>query len=137
MTQVYYTERLLPVYVREIHDCRIMDDRYCILQEDNDPSHGTRSEINVARTFKAVNWLSTLTHPPQSPDLNPAEGCWNILKQRVRRRRYKDLVELKAIILEEWEQISMNEFKDRIREMPDRCKKLMETGGEPIKSSLW
>jgi hypothetical protein len=73
MTQVYYTERLLPIYAKEIHDCR-MQDRLCIFQEDNNPSDGTRSAINIARSYKEVNWIETLIHPPQFPDLNSTEG---------------------------------------------------------------
>lgn len=36
MTQAYYTKRLLPSYVKEMHECRVLFDRSCIFQEDND-----------------------------------------------------------------------------------------------------
>ena len=39
----------------EIHECQIMHDRLCILQEDNDPSHGTRSAHNVERRYKLAS----------------------------------------------------------------------------------
>ena len=55
MTQIYYTERLLPIYVKEMHECRISFDRSCIFQKDNDPSHDTRSMNNIARRYKAAN----------------------------------------------------------------------------------
>lgn len=76
-------------------------------------------------------------HPPQSPDLNPSEGVWNILKQRVRRRRCNNVKELKRIILEEWNEISMDEIRARIKEMPKRCEILRNNEGEAIKSALW
>jgi hypothetical protein len=53
MTQIYYTDRLLSIYVKEIHECRLFHDRSCILQEDNDSSHGTRSADNIVRRYKA------------------------------------------------------------------------------------
>ena len=55
MTQAYYTKRLLPIYVEEIHRCRVSSDRACIFQEDNDPSHDTRSAVNIVRQFKEAN----------------------------------------------------------------------------------
>ena len=78
-----------------------------------------------------------LNHPPQSPDLNPTEGVWNILKQRVRRRRCSNVRELKRVILDEWDKISIDEIRARIKEMPARCKRLIATEGKAIKSDLW
>jgi hypothetical protein len=43
MTQKYYTERLLPVYIKAIQEARISRDQHAILQEDNNPSHDTKS----------------------------------------------------------------------------------------------
>src|SRR5256885_13932524 len=42
--------------------------------------HGTRSKNNVARKLKETNFIKILRYPAQSPDLNPTEGIWNILK---------------------------------------------------------
>jgi hypothetical protein len=41
MTQVYYTNRLLSVYMKKIHECRLFHDRSWILQKDNDFSYDT------------------------------------------------------------------------------------------------
>jgi hypothetical protein len=97
MTQKYYTERLLPVYINAIHAARLRDSSWpsnWILQEDNDGSHGHR-KYGLASELRDANWVPVLKHPAQSPDLSPIEGCWNILKQRVRKREWKDLEELK------------------------------------------
>ncbi|OCL10698.1 hypothetical protein AOQ84DRAFT_353389 [Glonium stellatum] len=74
MTQQYYTERLLPLYIKEIQRQRIYYNRDGILQEDNYPLHGTRSQDGKARRLKESNWINILLHPAQSPDLNPIEG---------------------------------------------------------------
>lgn len=131
MTQQYYTDRLLPVYIHEVHMQRIYHNREAILQEDNDPSHGTRSHDNKVQRLKRSNWITTIVHPAQSPDLNPQEGIWNILKQRV-RRRYSDwntIEELKAICVQEWDKITLQEVRARVNEMPWRCQQLRKHKG--------
>jgi hypothetical protein len=137
MTQAYYTERLLPVYANLINEDRVLRDRYCLLEEDNDNSHETRSKDNIVVRFKAVNWISTLSHPPQSTDLNPSEAVWNILKQRIKRRQWRTLAELKQMMLNEWDKITMNQIRNRIADMPRRCKILTENDGEAIKGGKW
>ena len=42
MTQKCYSERLLPVYINAIHKAPSQHAESWILQEGNDPSHGTR-----------------------------------------------------------------------------------------------
>jgi hypothetical protein len=54
MTQIYYAKRLLSVYTKEIHECRVFQDRVCILQEGNDSSHDTRSTDNIVLHYKTV-----------------------------------------------------------------------------------
>ena len=137
MTQVYYTDKLLSVYANLINEARVYHDRRGILQEDNDNSHGTRSRDNIVIRCKQANWLELLSHPPQSPDLNPCEGVWNMLKQRARHRQWRTVAELKKVLLDEWDKITMEDIRDRISEMPERCIKLIETGGKAIKSARW
>jgi hypothetical protein len=54
MTQKYYVERLLSVYLQSYNKARL-NDLNSILQEDNDSSHETRSQHNLARHFKENN----------------------------------------------------------------------------------
>ena len=136
MTQKYYTERLLPVYIKAIHKARLQDTQDWLLQEDGDPSHGLRKP-GLAQRLKDSNWIPNLVHPPQSPDLNPMEACWNILKQRVRYKVWTSIEELKNALQEEWSKITMAEVCRRISEMPNRCKLVLESGGGPVKSALW
>jgi len=138
MTQKYYTERLLPVYINAV---KTSGNRYpgpWLLQEDNDPSHGLRGKKKgLAQLLRDTHSIKSLQHPSNSPDFNPIEACWNILKQRVRRRIWNTLDELKEILLEEWKLITMEEVRSRISGMPSRCERVVENGGEPIKSAQW
>jgi transposase len=147
MTQEYYSQRLLPIYIGIIKDLKAQyPEKTWILQEDGDPSHGIKSRKaklggdkldSLCTKLRKENGIISLIHPPQSPDLNPIEGIWNILKQRVRRRQWRTLEELKQILQDEWAKITMDEIRRRIDEMPSRCSDLVKTGGMPIKSALW
>ena len=62
ITQKYYTERLLPVYIHAIQEARMCDLKLWVFQEDNDPSYGTRKP-GLAHHLKEANWIDTLIYP--------------------------------------------------------------------------
>ena len=138
MTQKYYTDNILPIYISSVKELENKRPGPWILQEDNDGSHGTRGKkMNIAKALKERYHIKTLIHPAQLPGLNPTEGVWNILKQRLHKRTWRTLVELREVIQDEWSKIKMSEIQARIKEMPDRCLRLEKSGGAPIKSKLW
>ncbi len=81
--------------------------------------------------------LLLLIHPAQSPDLNPIEACWQIMKQRLRGGTWKTVEEFKAAIQAAWDSITLKEIRKRIREMRWRCKRIQELKGARIRSALW
>lgn len=148
MTQKYYTEHVLPQYIKLIKDAeRDWPGKQWILQEDNDPSHGTRSQNNVARDFKRAHNIRTYVHPAQSPDLNPCEACWKYLKQKAKRRlhRPQDSEEpwdgskghLKKLLQEIWAEIPQSTIRSFIQDMPARCNELANNGGQRIRTKRW
>ena len=107
MTQKYYAQCLLPVYITAINKACLEDPKGWILQEDNDPSYSSKGRTNrktkvnipsLCIVLKYANWVDTLNHPSNSPDLNPIEACWSILKQRVCKRTWDSLDQLKEIL---------------------------------------
>lgn len=44
-------------------------------------------------------------HSPQSFDLSSSKTCWNVLKQRIRCRRWRTIAQLKAVLLDERDKI--------------------------------
>ncbi len=138
MTQKYYTDNILPVYISAYEELKRKRPGPWKLQEDNNGSHGTRGKgMNVARALKQRRNVNTLVHPAQSRDLNPIEACWDIIKPRIRKRTWRTDAELREIVQEEWSNLTKSEIKARITEMPGRCIKLEKLSGGPIKSPLW
>ena len=77
-----------------------------IFQEDNDGSHGTRSYENPYRYYKDEIDLDFIDDwPPNSPDLNPIENVWRILKSRVKLHYSMSHQQLKKAIKDEWDRI--------------------------------
>ena len=49
------------------------------LLEDNDPKHTSK----IAQAWKVKNQIQLLSFPASSPDLNPIENIWALLKNKV------------------------------------------------------
>jgi hypothetical protein len=137
MTQVFYAKKILPEHIKQIKALEERHGKRYRLQEDGDPSHGNRSFSNPPAQLKRDADLLILVHPPQSPDLNPIEAIWGIMKKRLRGRTWSTVAQFKADIQAEWDKITMAEIRRRIREMPRRCRMVQESKGERIKTSLW
>lgn len=138
MTENYYTAKILPKYAASVHVLEQHFNHKFYLQEDNDPSHGTRnSRSQAAENFRKQNKLSVIKQTAYSPDLNPQEACWNILKQRVRKRTWSSDEELRMVLQEEWSKITIKEVRSRIQEIPKRYNNVIRNKGKPVRSSLW
>lgn len=87
--------------------------------------------------LKDSNWIINIKYPVQLSDLNPIEGIWNIIKPRLQKKVYKTKKELKEAIEAEWAKITIQDIRKRIMEMPERCKRVVKSGGQPIRSAVW
>jgi len=68
-------------------------------QQDNDPKHTSR----VASEFLRENMPEVIDWPSNSPDLNPIENLWSIVKHNVEKRIPSNISELNQYLVEEWE----------------------------------
>src|SRR5579871_3936517 len=77
------------------------DDNNWKLQEDNDPKHtsGKAQNWKNENDIKRIFWLS------QSPDLNPMENVWAILKANVSNYKLTSIKNLIKIIKKEWRKL--------------------------------
>jgi hypothetical protein len=137
MSQQFYAKEILPKHIEQIKAWEAYFHKRFYLQEDGDPSHGNKSKDNPCARLKRNADLQILIHPVQSPDLNPIEACWQIIKQRLRGNTWTSVAEFKEAIQREWDRITIAQIRRRIREMPWRCKRVQELKGERVRSELW
>lgn len=99
-----------------------------ILQQDNDPKHRSR----VARMWLDEHNVKCMDWPPNSPDLNPIENVWAVLKDRVASRTPGNLDELEWIIRQEWSAFTREYAALLVRSMPGRLKQVIDRAGDAI-----
>lgn len=97
-------------------------------QQDNDPKHTSR----LAKSFLAENMPELIDWPSNSPDLNPIENLWGIVKGNVEKRMPKNLDELKRYMSEEWAKIPKFVLIGLAQSMRRRCELVIESKGERI-----
>ncbi len=69
----------------------------------------------------------------QSPDLNPIENLWGIVKRKMRNNRPKNADELKATVKETWASIPPQQCHKLITSMPCRIEAVIQAKGAPTK----
>ncbi len=77
---------------------QLFKDADFIFQQDLAPAHTAKSWLNE-------HGVGELDWPANSPDLNPIENVWGIVKRQMRNKRPKNTDELKATVKETWDSI--------------------------------
>jgi hypothetical protein len=104
----------------------IFPDGGAIFQQDNAPCH--KSQATLARLNDCG--IATMVWPPYSPDLNPIENLWAILKARVHRSAHAT----KEAIIQEanacWEDADIPSICNALAaSMPQRIAECLKNNG--------
>lgn len=132
LTAKGYTEQVLsgplPQFMAAMRDAKGLD---MLVVEDGASAH----RAVVARNKRSEEGICQFPHPPSSPDLNPIEAVWRLLKNRVaenpdsRRGREKLWEATQAA----WESITVEEINKHTGKMVDRVEAVLEAKGKHTK----
>lgn len=104
---------------------------YVIIQEDNAPIHTCK----LAKQWRESREMDSLTWPPNSPDLNPIEHIWYLIKMIVQKMnpRPTTLPSLKDAIKKAWDEYDLDIMNRLVESMPDRIEAVIKAHGGSTK----
>ncbi len=104
-----------------------MEMQISFFQQDLAPAHSAKA---ISTWFKD-HGIPVLNWPANSPDLNPIENLWGIVKRKMRYARPNNAEELKATIRATWALITHAQCHRLIDSMQRRIAAVIHVKGAP------
>ena len=99
--------------------------RRVMFQHDNDPKRTSKTTTAFLKRLrvKVTDW------PSMSPDLNPTEHLWGILKRKVEVHKFSNIHQLRDAVMEEWKSIPVATCEALVNSMPRKVKAVLDNDG--------
>ncbi len=108
---------------------KLFEDADFILQQDLAPAYTAKTTCK----WFADHDITVLDWPANSPDLNPIENLWGIVKRKISNIRSNITDELKAVIKATWASITPEQSHKLIASMPRRIETVIHANRAPTK----
>ncbi|KAI0994489.1 hypothetical protein K3495_g13693 [Podosphaera aphanis] len=136
ITSEGYSEYILPRISNWIREKIEETGQDYVFMHDNASVHKGRP----AKEFLDANGVESMPWPANSPDLNPIENVWSMMKYYIEERypelertRQRNRAEIRPIVLEAWSHSTTEEnLTQLIGSMTRRCEEVLNANGGPI-----
>jgi hypothetical protein len=95
------------------------------LAQDNAPCHKTQ----LIRTWLEKEGIETMAWPSCSPDLNPIEEMWHVMKRQIQGKHFPNKDALWCELLRLWFAFTPEFIRRFIDSMPDRVRAVINAKG--------
>lgn len=136
ITAERYSEYILPHVVQWMGAKEANTGNRLTFMHDNAPSHKAALTLDYLRS----RGVESMFWPPYSPDLNPIESVWSMMKDFIQnnypefeRGRQRTKSEVRQIIQQAWDSISSDQLLVLITSMPARCLAVINADGGQTK----
>nr|CCA23330.1 transposase putative [Albugo laibachii Nc14] len=97
--------------------------------QDVAPAHRAKATKAVVKELG----LDDLGHPPQSPDLNPIENLWAVMKRELHKNRASSIDDLEQKLGQIWYSIDKALVHNIVMSIPGRLESVVKQNGGQIK----
>ena len=88
----------------------------------------------MCSNYREAHGLISMLWPAQSPDLNPIENLWSIMKYEISKLpKAQSIAEMVVLLEEQWNRLTPEVWKNVIESMPRRIKACIEAEGGSIR----
>ena len=100
---------------------------HLVLMQDGAPGHAAADTQEDLRERGVI----VIFWPPFSPDLNPIERVWYIIKNYLQDNYLETMLynALRDAVKDAWDKVGRYEFEDLINSMPARCQAVIDADG--------
>ncbi len=90
---------------------------------------GRRAVFKMTTVLLKKLRVKVMDWPSMSPDLNPIEHLWGILKRKMEERKVSNIHHLCDVVMEEWKRTPVATSEALVNSIPKRVKAVLENNG--------